>query len=127
MQLSQYFFSSIRVLVRVFEPLLGFRFKRARIGHGGGCCGLGEELFELLDAVVQNFDRRIDIFALRFEGDDARLVALQRRLRLSALIDFVEIENFLDLDQREPNPLAAQDQLQPGAIAMRLPATSSRM
>ena len=99
--------------MRVFEPLLGFRLERARVGHGGRRRGLGEELFELLDAVVQDLDRRIDVFALRFERDDALLVLLQRRLRLGALIDFVEVEDFLDLDQREPDALAAQDQLQP--------------
>src|SRR5690606_3031760 len=50
------------------------------------------------------------------------LVLLQRRLRLGALIDFVEIEDFLDLDQREADALAAQDQLQLGAVAMRVNA-----
>src|SRR5690606_9559503 len=63
-----------------------------------------------------------DIFTLRLERDDALLVLLQRRLRLGALIDFVEIEDFLDLDKREADALAAQDQLQLGAVAMRVDA-----
>ncbi len=62
--------------------------------------------------VVQHLDRRVDVFALRFERDDARLVLLQRRLRLGALINLVEVQDFLDLDQRKPDALAAQDQLQ---------------
>ena len=104
--------------MRVFEPLLGFRFERARVGDSGRRGGLGQELLQLLHAVVENLDRGIDVFALRFERDDAGLVLLQRRLRLGALINFVEVQNFFDFDQRETDALAAQDELQLGPVAM---------
>ena len=91
--------------MRVFEPLLGFSFKSARRTHRRRRRGLCEEPLKLGDAVVQDLDCGIDVFALCFERDDALLVLLQRRLRLGALIDFVEIEDFLDLYQREATRL----------------------
>ena len=94
----------------------------ARIGDSRGRGRLRKELLELLDAVVQDFDRRIDILTLRLKRDDTRLILLQRRLRLGALVDFVEIEDFFDLDEREANALAAEDQLQLGAVAVRVDA-----
>src|SRR5262245_37251567 len=81
----------------VFEPLLGFRFERAGVGDGRRRSGLGEELFEPGDAVGERLDGAVDVFALRFEGDDASFVFFERRLRLRAMVDLVEIEQFLDV------------------------------
>ena len=44
------------------------------------------------------------------------------KLRRLSIIDVVEIEHLLDLDEREPDPLAPQDQRQSHAITWRVDA-----
>src|SRR5690348_3667848 len=111
--------------MRAFEAFLRLFFEGARSADSGGRRRLRQKLFNLTNADLQRLDRSFDIFALTLKFHNALLVLLERRLRLCALIDFVEIEDLFDLDQGEPNALAAQNELQAAAVAMRIDAVQA--
>lgn len=65
-------------------------------------------------------EQRIDVAALQLELAAAVLERLDepRELPAVALARIVEVEDLADLGEREPEPLAAQDQLDAGPLAL---------
>src|SRR4029079_17328647 len=76
-----------------------------------------------LDAVDFR-EHRHDVLALLQEPHPALGEERQERRQLRALValDFIEVEQFTDLGQREAEALAAQDQLEPHALALAVDA-----
>ena len=81
-------------------------------------------LFEPDATLGHVLDRRINILALAFQGFDLAAIFVERGAHLGGAVVFrrIEVENFVNFDQRKTEALAAQDQLQTGAIARRIEA-----
>ncbi len=62
---------------------------------------------------------RVEIALLAFEVVDMQAAAAQQlaELLIARAIDVIEVEQLLDLGEREAEPLATQDPAKPGAVA----------
>ncbi len=84
--------------------------------------GLRQPLLHPRAADLQQFDCFVDVLPLAFESDQA-LVELAQRLgvlRRFSVALAIQFQDLADLVERQPDPLAAQDQLQAGAVAIRV-------
>src|SRR5687768_988376 len=68
--------------------------------------------------VLELADMRVEIAALALEVGDVQAAAAQQLAQLlqAGAIDVIEVEQLLDLGEREAEPLAAQDPAQPCAV-----------
>ena len=75
----------------------------------------GDERFEFVDGGV-------DVDALLLQLGDLLGAALDRREALGAAVvaEVVEVEQFLDVGERQADPAAAQDPREAGAVAGRI-------
>ena len=82
--------------------------------------GVGQVLFEAVAGLNQGVDGVVDVLALDLEGQDALAELGQRPGVLGGAIvaDLIEVQDFADLLQGEADALAAQDQLQAGAVTI---------
>jgi hypothetical protein len=69
--------------------------------------------------VPEFLDMRVEVALAALEILDVQAAAAQQLAQLghAGAIDLVEVEQFLDLGQREAEPLAAQDPAQPRTVA----------
>src|SRR5690349_19413050 len=74
--------------------------------------------------LAQLLKRERDLIALPLELGNARAAASQGRAHLLEMIGIgvIELEQFLDVGQRKAEALAAQDELEPGAVARAVDA-----
>src|SRR5262245_49546880 len=93
-----------------FLPSIAFRIDATLFELGGD---LGFDVLEFRDM-------RVEIAALVFEIGDVQAAAPQQLAQLlhAGAVDLVEVEQLLDLGQREAEPLAAADPAELGAIAL---------